>query len=83
MGEHQDWLEEVQSEQEKLQQEPSVVEMFNCINLCQGCIVMQKKEVKPDERFDFVYKSPSEDEGCLVDMARQVESLGYFFSRDS
>ena len=44
---------------------------------------MKNKDPKPDERFDFVYKSPSEDEGCLVDMARQVESLGYFISRDS
>ena len=44
IGEHHDWLEEVQQKLGDLQQEASVLEMFNCINLCQGCIVMKKKD---------------------------------------
>ena len=43
--------------------------LFNCINLCQGCAVVQ------DQKKDcgFVYHKPSEDEGCLLEMTLDVK----------
>ena len=57
--------------------------MFNCMNLCHSCIAMKKKEVREDDEFDFDYKSPSEDEACLLNTARQIRNFGYFVTRDS
>ena len=44
---------------------------------------MKTENYKADDRYSFVYKSPSEDEGCLIEMARKAEKLGYFAFRDS
>ena len=43
--------------------------LFNCMNLCQGCAVVK------DQTKDcgFVYNKPSEDEGCLLEMAFEVK----------
>ena len=67
----------------QLQAEGNVTEMFNCMNLCHSCIAMKKKEVREEDEFDFDYKSPSEDEACLLNTARQIRNFGYFLTRDS
>ena len=44
---------------------------------------MKTETYSEADRFSFLYKSPSEDEGCLIEMTRKAEKLGYFVSRDS
>ena len=52
---------------------------FNCVNLCQDCVVVKNKE----NSSECYYQGPSLDEICLLDMARDIFELGYFVERDS
>jgi len=52
---------------------------FNCINTCHECVLIENRQ-KPGET---EYSGPSVDEICFLNMARDLQTGGYFLGRDS
>jgi hypothetical protein len=52
------------------------------VNLCHECIVVESRK-KLTTGYALNYAGLSTDEVCLLEMARQVDKLGYFFDKDS
>ena len=67
--------QKLKDELEQFRRDENYEHFFNCINLCQDCMAIDKRQ-------SFAYQGQSLDEICLLEMTHDISSLGFFSGKE-